>query len=190
MVGPALRRVVVLGCSGAGKSTVATELARRTGLPLVELDHHFWQPGWVMPDEQSWRATQRELVSGAAWVLDGNYGSTYDERLPLADTVVVLDTSRWRCLWRVLARSVRRRGTEPFAGCPERLDLAHLRYVWRFPRRSRPRLDAALARLGPEVRVERLRTPRDVESFLDAPSGSSARDTTPRSGRARRVESE
>jgi adenylate kinase family enzyme len=163
---PTLRRVAVLGCSGAGKSTVAAALARRTGLPLVHLDEHFWQPGWVMPDEESWRAVQRRLVAAPTWVLDGNYSSTYDERLPLADTVVVVDASRRRCLLRVLRRTWRLRGTEVAPGCPHRVDLGHLRYIWRYPRRNQPRRDAAVAALGPEVRVVRLHNRREVERFL------------------------
>ena len=66
----------------------------------------------------------------------------------------------------MIVRSLRRRGTEPFAGCPERLDLAHLGYVWRFPRRHRPRIDAALARLPADVRVARLTTRSEVDAFL------------------------
>jgi adenylate kinase family enzyme len=163
---PVLRRVVVLGCSGAGKSTVADALARRTGLPVVHLDAFFWQPGWVMPHEQAWRAVQRGLVAAPAWVLDGNYSATYDERLPLADTVVVVEASRWICLLRVLRRTWRLRGTEVAPGCPHRVDLGHLRYVWSYPRRHRSRLDAALADLGPDVRLVRLRHRREVHEFL------------------------
>ena len=161
-----LRRVVVLGSSGAGKSTVAAALAQRTGLPLVHLDEHFWQPGWRMPAEQPWRQAQRRLVSAPTWVLDGNYSSTYDERLPLADTGVVVEAARWRCLLRVLRRTWQARGTELAPGCPHRVDLGHLRYVWQFPRRHRPRLDAALAALGPDVVVVRLRGSRATRRFL------------------------
>jgi adenylate kinase family enzyme len=161
-----LRRVAVLGCSGAGKSTVAAELANRIGLPLVHLDELFWQPGWRMPDEESWRAVQRRLVAAPAWVLDGNYSSTYDERLPLADTVVVIEAPRVLCLVRVLRRTWRLRGTELAPGCPHRVDLGHLRYVWQFPRRHRTRLEAALAALGPETRVVRLRGSRQTRDFL------------------------
>jgi adenylate kinase family enzyme len=156
----------VLGCSGGGKSHLARDLSRRTGLPYVELDHHFWQPGWVRPDEGSWRAVQRRLVEGPEWVLDGNYASTYDERLPFADTVVVLDTPRWRCLGRVLVRWLGRRGAEVAPGCPDTMDAELLAYIWRFPRRSRPRLEAALTALPPGVSVVRLRTRRDVQRFL------------------------
>jgi adenylate kinase family enzyme len=166
VVGRALRRVCVLGCAGGGKTHLARELSRRTGLPHVELDRHFWLPGWVVPREEAWRAVQRRLVAAPTWVMDGNYASTYDERLPHADTIVVLDTPRWRCLARILVRRVRRRGVEVAPGCPDRVDAGFLAYVWRFPRRSRPRLDAALAAQPPRVRVVRLRTPRDVQRFL------------------------
>ena len=103
-MGSPLKRVCVLGCAGAGKTYVARQLARLAGLPYVDLDRLFWQPGWRVPEEAAWRAVQRGLVAGSEWVLDGNYASTYDERLPLADTVVVLETPRWRCLARVLVR--------------------------------------------------------------------------------------
>jgi adenylate kinase family enzyme len=165
-VGSPLKRVCVLGCAGAGKTYVARQLARLAGLPYVDLDRLFWQPGWRVPEEAAWRAVQRGLVAGSEWVLDGNYASTYDERLPLADTVVVLETPRWRCLARVLVRRVRRRGVEVAPGCPDKLDAGFLAYVWRFPRRARPRLDAALAALGPDVRIVRLRTRRDAAVFL------------------------
>lgn len=163
-----MRRVVVLGCAGSGKSTVARELGRRTGLPVVNLDELFWQPGWVQPAEASWRAVQRRLVAEATWVLDGNYASTYDERLPLADTVVVLDTARWRCLLRIVRRELRLRGQELAPGCPHRVDRSLLRYVWQFPTHHRPKLEAGLRTVPPDARVVRLRSTREVRAFLAA----------------------
>ena len=167
-MGHALRRVAVLGSPGSGKSTLAVDLARRTGLPYVDLDALFWRPGWVQPPEQEWRAVQRRLVAEPRWVLDGNYASTYDERLPFADLVVVLDTGRWRCLQRVLLRRIRRRGGEVAPGCPEQVDLEFVRYIWRFERRVGGRLDEALAALPAGARLERLRTRDDVSRFLAA----------------------
>jgi adenylate kinase family enzyme len=165
-VGAALRRVVVLGCAGSGKSTVAAQLARRTGLPFVPLDEHYWQPGWTMPPDDAWRATQRRLVAEPSWVLDGNYASSFDERLPYADTVVVLETPRWRCLVNVVGRRIRSRGTEVAPGCPMQVDMGLLRYVWTFPRIHRPRLEAGLANVGPDVAVVRLGTRRQARQFL------------------------
>jgi adenylate kinase family enzyme len=165
-VGAALRRVVVLGCAGSGKSTVAAELARRTGLPLVPRDEHYWQPGWTAPPDDACRVTQRGLVAEPARVLDGNYASSFDERLPYADTVIVLETPRWRCLVNVVGRALRRRGTEVAPGCPMTVDRGLLRYVWSFPRVHRPRLEAGLATVGPEVIVVHLRTRRQAQQFV------------------------
>ncbi len=165
-MGAALRRVVVLGCAGSGKSTVAAELARRTGLPLVRLDEHYWQPGWTAPPDDAWRSKQRVMVAEPSWVLDGNYASSFDERLPYADTVVVLETPRWRCLVNVVIRARRSHGTEVAPGCPMQVDVGLLRYVWSFPRVHRPRLEAGLATVAPDVTVVRLRSRPQARQFL------------------------
>jgi adenylate kinase family enzyme len=97
-------RVMIVGSAGAGKSTLARALARRTGLPLVHLDALYWQPGWVETPRPRWREVQREALAGERWIADGNYGGTL-ERLALADVVVLLEYSRWICLWGSCAAS-------------------------------------------------------------------------------------
>ena len=162
-------RVAVVGSRGAGKTTFAVELGRRTGLPVIHLDRHYWQPGWTATPAEAWRRLQAELLAGDAWIVDGNYGATLDLRFARADTVVVLAPSRLRCVTRAARRSLRHRGRDVQApGCPERLNVEFLRWVWRFPRDSRPRLDAALARHG-HLRVVELRSSRDIAAFLDEP---------------------
>jgi hypothetical protein len=89
-------RLLVVGSAGAGKSTLAVEVARRLDLPLIHLDRHFWQPG-----------------------------------------------------------------------CPEKVDLAFLQYIWRYPRRSRPRLFAAVESYAPGLPVVRLRSRAEVRRWLD-----------------------
>src|SRR5687767_8178275 len=84
-------RVMIVGNGGAGKSTLARALGERTGLPVVHLDALYWQPGWVEPPREEWRATQRQQLAGSDWIADGNYGGTMEERLRLADAVVLLD---------------------------------------------------------------------------------------------------
>ena len=82
---------------------MATAIGRRLQLPVVHLDLHFWQPGWVAPAAEQWLDTQRSLLAGDSWVADGNYSDTLPLRLQLADTVVVLDTPWWRCVGRDVA---------------------------------------------------------------------------------------
>jgi len=68
-----MQRIAVVGSGGAGKSTFATELGRRLGLPVIHLDEHYWQPGWVATPAEQWQDRQRGLVAYDCWIVDGNY---------------------------------------------------------------------------------------------------------------------
>jgi adenylate kinase family enzyme len=105
--------VVVTGVAGSGKSTFAVALARRTGLPVIHLDLHFWKPGWVEPSQDEWRAVQQRVLAGDAWIADGNYNETLALRLKVADTLVVLDMPWWLCARRALLRGFRMPGELP-----------------------------------------------------------------------------
>src|SRR4051812_22129729 len=71
-----MRRVLVIGSGGAGKSTFARSLAERLGLPLIHLDALYWRPGWVETPKEEWAREVRRLLSADRWVMDGNYGGT------------------------------------------------------------------------------------------------------------------
>lgn len=162
-----MRRVVILGPGGAGKSTLARRLGERTGLPVVHLDRHYWHPGWVETPVDEWRLVQRRLLAGDAWIADGNYSRTLDERLPRADTVILLDFPLWRAVPRVVRRTLRDWGKDVQAsGCPERLDRQFLWWVATYRRRSRPRVLAAIAEYGRHAEVRVIRSPRGVRRFL------------------------
>ena len=111
---------------------------------------------------------QVELFSGESWIADGNYGGTLDVRLSRADTVTLLSLTRWRCTWRTLRRSLQHRGEAIQAeGCPERVDLKFLRWVWRYPIDSRPRVDQAIDRFRGGLSVIELGSTSAAQAFLD-----------------------
>ncbi len=87
----ALKRILVIGSGGSGKTTFARRLAERTKLPLIHLDALYWRPGWDPTPDEEWRAKVAELVNTPAWIMDGNYGGTLNIRLAACDAVVFLD---------------------------------------------------------------------------------------------------
>jgi adenylate kinase family enzyme len=170
-----VRRIAVVGGGGGGKSSFARRLAAALDLPLVALDRLFWSPGWVPPDDdERWRHTVAELAAGPAWVMDGNHRATLDARVAAADLVVVVDRSPLESLVGVAVRRWRhRRGRPPrpdmAPGCPERVQLEYLRWVWRFRRRNLPRLLAELDVADqPFVMIRR---DADADALLDDLAG-------------------
>src|SRR5437667_11281349 len=152
-----MKRVLVIGSGGTGKTTVARRLAQRTGLPLIHLDLLYWRPGWQPTPGDEWQQTVGRLVAGEEWIIDGNYGGTLDLRLTACDTVVFLDLPRLLCLWRVLVRQLRYFGRErpklPEGGSA-RLSLVSPVWIWTYPPRRLRALVDVVPGLG---RAERVR---------------------------------
>ena len=160
---------MVVGSGGSGKSRLAREVAARTGVPLVHLDALYWGPGWTETPPERWREIQRAALRGPDWIVDGNYGGTLDERLPLADVVVLLDFPRRTCLLGVVERRLRHRGRvrpDMGPGCPERLELSFLRYIWSYPGRHRASLLAKVHAFGKDEALVRLRSRREARMWL------------------------
>jgi adenylate kinase family enzyme len=167
-VGP-MRRVLVIGSGGAGKSTFATRLSARTGLPVIHLDALFWKAGWTPTPPSEWAGVVVGLLARPSWIMDGNYGGTLDARLAACDTVVFLDLPRRVCLWRVMKRWWRQRGRvrpDMAAGCEEQLSLEFLRWIWGYPANQRPTTLRKLGALDGGQRVVVLRSPAAVEAYL------------------------
>lgn len=159
-----MRRCLVIGCAGAGKSTLAREISDCTGLPLIHLDQAYWGPGWQATPADRWEVVVLELARRERWVMDGNYGGTMQLRLKYCDTVVFLDMPRWLCLTRVLKRRWSARRADPIAGCPERLNWEFISWIWNYRRSRRPGILERLARV-PEKQVHILSSRRAVRNF-------------------------
>ena len=167
-----MRKVLVIGSGGAGKTTFSKQLASRTKLPVIHLDQLFWHPGWVKTPDEEWDCLIAELCARDAWIMDGNYGRTLAQRLEAADTVVFLDLPRLVCTWRILKRQIRYAGrVRPDAapGCPERLTLEFVAWVWTYARRRRPEIMERLDALRATKRIVILRSEREIRAFLSDP---------------------
>jgi adenylate kinase family enzyme len=164
-----MRRILIVGSSGTGKSTVARAIGARLGLPVIHLDNHYWRPGWVPSDDADFDARVAALAAADRRVIDGQYSRTWDLRVGRADMIVWLDLPRRVYFWRVLKRTLRGRGRvrpDLGEGCPERLDLAFPHNVWDYPRRSRGRMIVRLQQSPGARRVVILKSQRQIDAFV------------------------
>jgi hypothetical protein len=168
-----VKRVLVTGPVGAGKSRLARKLGERLGIPVLHLDTMFWKPGWVATPPDEWEELQRRKLAGDSWVADAQFDDMLPDWLGAADTVVFVDVSPARCLWRVGRRRLNRdtsvgvpAGTQP--GPFHRSLLKFLRNQWRYRTRVRGELLAELERQDNGRRVFVLRRASDEGAFLQS----------------------
>lgn len=164
-------RVLVIGCSGGGKTTLSLRIAERFGLEYQSYDRDVrWLPGWRVRDRAEQRLRVIDLVTRERWVMDGNTLSTFDIRLPRTDLVVWLRVPRRVALMGIARRVFSNYGSvriDMAAGCPEQLpDREFLSYIWTFEKRVAPRIIAGLDRHGPSVPVVILPTRKSTEALL------------------------
>lgn len=102
------QRIIVIGNTSSGKSTLAERLAESRGVPFIELDALYWEPGWQESDPEVFRERVQNAIAHDEWVMAGNYSAQMDISWPLADTVVWLDLPLMTSLRRCIARCWRR----------------------------------------------------------------------------------
>ena len=135
-----MERILIIGCGGAGKSTLARQLGEKLNLPVVHLDKLFWHPGWVESTKEEIDEKILLELEKERWIIDGNYTRTLPQRLQHCDTVIYLDFSRFACLLGIAKRILTTYGTvrpDMAEDCPERFDLDFLKWVWNFNKKHR-----------------------------------------------------
>jgi adenylate kinase family enzyme len=164
-----MKKILVVGSGGAGKSTFARELGTRLNIEVIHLDKFFWGSGWIRMDKSAWLKTIERLVKPDTWIMDGNYSGTLDIRFEACDTVVFLDMSRWLCLWRMLKRVIVYRNKvrpDMAEGCRERPNLEFIIWIWNYSKRTKPKIVRMLASDKGKRNIVWLRSQSQVERFF------------------------
>ena len=163
-----MKKVLLIGSCGAGKSTFSKRLHSITHLNLIHLDTYYHKPNWGKPSVEEWQAINEELVKGDNWILDGNYGGTMEFRMQHADTVIWLDLPRIVCTYRILKRTLQYRNqtrSDMAEGCNERFDWEFTKYVWNFKRDKNPLLGIRIKKYK-HLKQFRLKSKTDIENFF------------------------
>jgi len=164
-----MKRILIIGSGGAGKSTLAIKLAKNLSLPLVHLDCLFWKPGWVQRDKGEFRETLETVLEQPTWIIDGNFGSTMARRFEYADTIIFLNLPTLTCLYGIFSRYFQyRKQSRPdmTEGNNERIDLEFFLYVLFYNRQRRPLILSRLNKIGSDKKTIILRSRKEIKAFL------------------------
>ncbi len=164
-----MKKVIIIGAPGTGKSTLAGILHDITKLPVIYLDLLYWKPVWRRISKAAWIALQQELVQGEEWIIDGSYQSTVDIRLQAADTIIFLDMPRYLYIWRVIKRqflSWRKPRPDIAKGCVQKITWKYLYELWNFPTKDRKLLLEKLLMVSDKKQVIQLTSRKEVSHFI------------------------
>lgn len=165
-----MKRVMVLGQAGAGKSTFAVALGEITGLPVFHMDQVHWKPGWVEREGDEKIQLVEKIIAREKWILEGGLSVTYGTRAARADTAIWLDLPLGLRTRRIIRRRLDYRGgqTRPDLpeNCPERLDPAFLKFIWQTRHSAREKVAQALAG-APHLTVHHITTAKGADTLLD-----------------------
>ena len=132
-----MKKIIVIGCPGSGKSTFSRALQSKTGIPLFYLDMMYWNADKTKADKTVFLERLASVLQKDEWIIDGNYGSTMEARLRACDTVFFLDYPVEICLNGIRERRGKARPDMPWFETGEE-DPEFLSFVKDFNEQSRP----------------------------------------------------
>lgn len=158
-----MKRVLVLGCPGAGKSTFARKLSAATGLPLIYMDMIWHRPDRTVIGREALIRELDRVMAGESWIIDGNYISTLPQRLSRCDTVFFFDLPAEICLAGAIARLGRQR--EDMPRMDNELDEEFRQWILDFDKDQRPEIMRLLGACGHDVTVFSSRA--EADEYID-----------------------
>lgn len=159
-----MKRIMIIGCSGSGKSTFSRELQKKTCLPLFHLDMLFWNKDKTHVSREVFDEHLNEILKRESWIIDGNYSRTLEMRLKACDTVFLLDFPVDTCLDGANARIGKQRDDIPWV--EQELDEEFKRWITEFPQKELPRIYSLLKKYN-DKDIFIFKSHDDVDRFLE-----------------------
>ncbi len=141
-----MKKIIVIGCPGSGKSTLSRALHHKTGIPLFHLDMMYWNADKTTVEKSVFLERLSEALGKDEWIIDGNYGSTMELRMAACDTVIFLDYSPDVCLDGIRERRGKPRDDMPWVETEE--DAAFVEFIKNYHHQQRPKVIQLLGKYG------------------------------------------
>ena len=158
-----MKKIVVIGCPGAGKSTFARKLKEMTGLPLYYLDQIWHKADRTTVSKEEFDAKLREIIQQDSWIIDGNYLRTMECRLDACDTVFFLDYPLEICLEGAKARIGTVREDMPWV--ETEFDEEFRQWILDFPKDQIPVIYELLKKYETEKEIIVFKSRDEAEKF-------------------------
>ena len=158
-----MKKVLVIGCPGSGKSTFSRALHSKTSIPLFHLDMLYWNEDKTTVPKELFLERLSRVLSTDAWILDGNFSSTMEQRMQVADTVFFLDYPAELCLQSVRERRGKPRSDIPWIETEE--DPEFMEFITSFRLQRRPQILTLLEKYS-QKSIHIFTDRREAEQFL------------------------
>lgn len=168
-------RILIIGCSGSGKSTLTRELIKNFELPVLHLDRVWHKTNYDEEGMKFLKQTQIDFMSkNESFIVDGNYSSTLDLRVPQANLIIWFQIPRYVTMYRVIKRTIKgklgleKRGdmAEDFKEKFNREYFEFLKFVWNFEKTEFPKMEAAFNKRDTDCKLVIIKNNKDKEAFL------------------------
>ena len=158
-----MKRVIVIGCPGSGKSTLSKRLSVLTGIPLYHLDMMYGNADKTTVEKAVFLERLTLALKEEEWIIDGNYSSTMEMRMAVCDTVIFLDYPTDVCLDGIRARSGKARSDIPWVENED--DAEFIEFIKAFNEKERPKVIALIAKHH-DKSIIILKSREESEAFL------------------------
>lgn len=160
-----MKRVIIIGCPGSGKSTFARKLQSVTGLPLHHLDLIYWKSDRTIVPREEFLEKLHQIMAQKQWIIDGNYASTMEMRMQVCDTVIFLDYPPELCLAGAQERKGKARPDLPWVESNDLDDSEFMEYIRKFHELNRPTILSLLEKYS-DKEIIIFHSREDAEIFL------------------------
>lgn len=165
-----MKKIIVIGSSGAGKSYFSRELSHKLNIKLYHLDRLMWQPNWQMTERSYQIQIQKEIIEKESWIIDGNYNGTMEMRMNASDTIIFFDINRWICFYQAIKRYFQFKGKTRLdmqEDCPERLDIDFLKFIWKYPTKQKIQVENRLDKVDSDKKIYVFKNKTQANHFLE-----------------------